>query len=159
MSTTLIIAPIVIASWPAISGAAIGAAAALGFALRKEVQELKAEVQGTAEAQCQEAEISLENSEILEQSLHAGQEMVFSKDNVDIRISRDERGRCVVCASGTGHTKAELKNMAEQFSQRLTQCFTYNRVMTELKNKNFNIVNEDVMKDESLRIHVRRWVD
>ena len=159
MSTTLIIAPIVIASWPAISGAAIGAAAALGFALTKEAQALKAEIEGKAEARCEEVEISMENSEILEKSLHAGQEMVFSKDNVTIRITRDERGRCVVCASGTGHTKTELKTMAEQFSQKLTQCFTYNRVMTELKNKNFNVVNEEVMTDESVRIHVRRWVD
>jgi translation initiation factor 1 (eIF-1/SUI1) len=159
MSTTLIIAPIVIASWPAISGAAIGAAAALGFALTKEAQALKAKIEGKAEACCEEVEISMENSEILEKSLHAGQEMVFSKDNVTIRITRDERGRCVVCASGTGHTKTELKTMAEQFSQKLTQCFTYNRVMTELKNKNFNVVNEEVMTDESVRIHVRRWVD
>ena len=159
MSTTLIIAPIVIASWPAISGAAVGAAAALGFGLTKEAQALRAEIKGKAEACCEEVEVSMENSEILEQNLHAGQEMVFSKDTVTIRIARDERGRCVVCASGTGHTKTELKTMAEQFSQKLTQCFTYNRVMTELKNKNFNVVNEEVMDDQSVRIHVRRWMD
>ncbi|MCF7975102.1 MAG: DUF1257 domain-containing protein [Phycisphaerae bacterium] len=159
MSTTLIIAPIVIASWPAISGAAVGAAAALGFALTKEVAAIKAECQAQTEAGCEEVEVSLKNSEIIEQHLHAGQEMVFSKDNVQIRISRDERGRCVVCATGKGHTRTELKTIAEQFSQKLTQCFTYNRVMTELKKKNFNVVNEEVMDDQTVRIHVRRWVD
>jgi ABC-type transporter MlaC component len=159
MSTTLIIAPIVIASWPAISGAAIGAAAALGFALTKEAQALAAELNAESKELCEEAEITLENSEILEQNLHAGQDMVFTKNNVTMRITRDERGQCAVCAAGKGHTKAELKGMAEQFSQKLTQCFTYNRVMTELKNKNFNVVNEEVMTDESVRIHVRRWVD
>lgn len=159
MSTTLIIAPIIIGSWPAISGAAVGAAAALGFALTKEAQALKAELHGESQVGCEEVEISMENSEIIKENLHAGQEMVFSKDNVTLRITRDERGRCVVCASGLGRTKTELETMAEQFSQKLTQCFTYNRVMTELKNKNFNVVNEEVMTDESVRIHVRRWVD
>lgn len=157
MSTVLIIAPVVIGSWPAISGAAVGAAAALGFILKEQAAELMQE--GKVTETHEEAEIHLEDSEIVAQDLRAGQEMVFTKDRVKLSVRRDERGRCVVCASGLGYTKSELTQMAEAFSQKLTQCFVYNKVMTELKHKNFNVVNEETMEDESVRIHVRRWVD
>ncbi len=154
MSTVLVLAPVVIGSWPAISAAAAGAAAALGLALKNEIND-KAE---DRQEERQSEEVSLEESEIT-QDLRSGQEMVFTKDDCEIRIRRDERGRCVVCASGTGHSKAELKQMAETFSDKLLQCFVYNRVMTELKNKKFNVVNEEVMDDQSIRINVRKWMD
>lgn len=152
MSTVLILAPVVIGGWPAISGAAAGAAAALGLALKHEIKD-KAK-----QEERESAEISLQESEITE-DLHSGQEMVFAKDDCEIRVRRDERGRCVVCASGAGYSKAELQQMAEAFSEKLSQCFVYNKIMSELKHKNFNVVNEEVMDDQSIRIHVRKWMD
>ena len=157
MSTVLILAPIVIGSWPAISGAAVGAAAALGFVLKKELAEAVKE-ESTTDVN-EQAEVLLEQSEVVAQSMHSGQEMIFAKGNMQIRVHKDERGRCAVCASGHGYTKQQLKEAAEAFSGKLTQCFMYDRVMTEIKNKNFNVVNEEVMDDESVRIHVRRWMD
>ena len=154
MSTVLILAPVVIGGWPAISAAAAGAAAALGLALKHEIKDLSKDKQEERES----AEISLEESEIT-QGLHSGQEMVFAKDDCEIRIRRDERGRCVVCASGKGYSKAQLQEMAEAFSEKLSQCFVYNKIMSELKNKRFNVVNEEVMDDQSIRIHVRKWMD
>jgi ABC-type transporter MlaC component len=154
MSTVLILAPVVIGAWPAISAAAAGAAAALGLALKHEIKDLAKDKQEEHES----VEISLQESEIT-QDLHSGQEMVFAKDDCEIRIRRDERGRCVVCASGKGYTKAQLQQMAEGFSEKLSQCFVYNKVMSELKNKSFNVVNEEVMDDQSIRIHVRKWMD
>jgi hypothetical protein len=41
----------------------------------------------------------------------------------------------------------------------MTQCFVYNKVMTEMKAKGFQVVNEEIMGDESVRIHVRRWTE
>ena len=154
MSTVLILAPIVIGSWPAISAAAAGAAAALGLALKSEIKEQVEDHQDDRER----VEIDLEESEITE-GLSSGQEMVFAKEDCEIRVRRDERGRCVVCAVGKGHSKAQLKKMAEAFAEKLSQCFTYNKVMTELKKKRFNVVNEEVMEDQSIRIHVRKWTD
>ena len=154
MSTVLVLAPVVIGSWPAISAAAAGAAAALGLALKNEIKDQAKDQQ----EERQSAEISLAESEIT-QDLHSGQEMVFTKEDCEIRIRRDERGRCVVCASGTGQSKQELRQIAEEFSEKLLQCFVYNKVMTELKNKKFNVVNEEVMDDQSIRINVRKWMD
>jgi len=154
MSTVLILAPVVIGAWPAISGAAAGAAAALGLALKHEIKDKAKDKQEERES----AEISLQESEVTE-DLHSGQEMVFAKDDCEIRVRRDERGRCVVCASGKGYRKAQLQQMAEEFSEKLSQVFVYNKIMSELKNKRFNVVNEEVMDDESIRIHVRKWMD
>ena len=157
MSTVLILAPVIVSSWPAIAVAAAGAASALGFTVKKTVQDAAAEneIQETD----QSVELELADSEVLAQSLATDQKMVLTKGSVQITVERDVRGRCKVCASGKGHSKVELEQMAQQFTEKLTQCFIYDKVVRELKNKNFQVVNEEVMQDESVRIHVRRWVD
>jgi ABC-type transporter MlaC component len=157
MSTVLILAPIVISSWPTIAVAATAAASALGFAVQKTAQEAlreNKEEQGT-----QTVEVELANSEVLAQGLATDQRIVLTKGGVQLTVERDARGRCKVCASGKGLSKAQLTQAAEQFTQKLTQCFIYDKVMRELKGKSFQVVNEEVMQDDSIRIHVRRWVD
>ena len=158
MSTVLVLTPVIIGSWPAITAAVAGAAAALGFMTKQAVKEMVADPSQDVEVQ-QEVEVELEQSEVVATHMKAGQEIVLSKGNVEIRVRRDERGRCVVCATGAGLTQAELKQIAEQFAQKVTQCFVYDKVMRELKAKNFNLVNEEVMADQSIRIHVRRFVE
>jgi ABC-type transporter MlaC component len=157
MSTVLILAPVIISSWPAITAAVAGAATALGFVMNKTVQETLAGVQ--TEEGVENVEVELAESEVLAQSLATNQQIVLNKGSIKIVVERDARGRCKVCASGKGHSKAELKRVAEEFTQKLTQCFVYNKVMKELKGKNFQVVNEEVTQDQSIRINVRRWVD
>ncbi len=157
MSTVLILTPVIIGGWPAISAAVAGAAAALGFVAHRTVQEVMANVQ--TEEGVQNVEVELAESEVLAQSLTTNQQIVVTKGDIKIVVERDARGRCKVCASGKGHSKVELKQVAEEFTQKLTQCFVYNKVMKELKGKNFQVVNEEVTQDQSIRINVRRWVD
>ena len=157
MSTVLILAPVIISNWPAIAVAAAGAASALGFTVRKTVQEEELQSQ-QAETE-QNVELELANSEVLAQGLATDQKIVLTKGSVQIMVERDARGRCKVCASGKGLSKAQLKQTAEEFTQKLTQCFIYDKVMKQLKSKSFQVVNEELMQDDSIRIHVRRWVD
>ncbi len=157
MSTVLILTPVIISSWPAITAAVAGAATALGFVMQKTTQEVMAGVQTQEEVQ--NVEVELADSEVLAQSLATNQQIVLNKGDIKIVVERDARGRCKVCASGKGHSKVEPKQVAEEFTQKLTQCFVYNKVMKELKGKNFQIVNEEVSQDQSIRINVRRWVD
>jgi len=157
MSTVLILAPVIVSSWPAIAVAVTGAATALGFAVQKTAQEALAGVE--QEQGTQTVEIDLAESQVLAQSLATNQQIVLTKGSIRLVVERDARGRCKVCATGKGHAKAELKQAAEEFTQKLTQCFVYNKVMKELKSKSFQVVNEEVTQDESIRIHVRRWVD
>ena len=157
MSTVVILAPVIISNWPAITAAVAGAAAALGCVVKESVREQVQQQEAAAVEQS--VEVELAESEVLTQNMVTDKEIVLTKGKVELRVRRDERGRCTVCAKGIGHSKAELKQMAEEFTQKMTQCFVYNRVASELKNKGFQVVNEEVMKDESIRIHVRRWVD
>jgi ABC-type transporter MlaC component len=157
MSAVLILTPVVIASWPAITAAAAGAAAAMGLAVHSAAKE-EARTQAASEEarQVNTVEVEMTNSTVTE-SVAAGQQMVLTRGNVTLRVGRDARGRCTVCATGKGHSKAELKAIAEEFSQRLTQCYAYNRVMSELKARNFQVVNQEKMEDGTVRVHVRRW--
>jgi ABC-type transporter MlaC component len=157
MSTVLILTPVIISSWPAITAAVAGAATALGFVMQRTAQEVMAGVE-TQEG-VENVEVELAESEVLAQSLATNQQIVLTKGDIKIVVERDARGRCKVCASGKGHSKVELKQVAEEFTQKLTQCFVYNKVMKELKGKKFQVVNEEVTQDQSIRINVRRWVD
>jgi hypothetical protein len=156
MSAVLVLTPIIIASWPAITAAVAGAASAMGMIVNEKVKEAVKENQQTSE---KTVEIELSESEIIAASITAEKEIVVSKGDIEIRIKRDQDGRCVVCAKGKGHSESELKQTAEQFSQKLTQCYIYDKVMRELKSKDFQVINEEVTNDQSIRIHVRRWVD
>jgi len=156
MSAVVILTPIVISSWPAITAAVAGAAAGLGMMVKETVKEAVEETEVNVE---QSVEVELADSEVLAENLATSKEVVLTKADMEIRVGRDERGRCTVCAAGKGRSKAELKQIAEDFAQKMTQCFVYNRVMSEVKSRNFQVVNEDVMEDECVRIHVRRWVD
>jgi Protein of unknown function (DUF1257) len=157
MSAIIILTPVVIASWPAIAAAVTGAASAVGLMVGGIVKESVKEA--VKEEAGQQVEVELTDSEVLAKDLACEKEIVLTKGDIELRVSRDERGRCKVCAKGKGHSKAELKQLAEQFVQKMTQCFIYNRVASELKNKGFQMVNEEVMKDETIRIHVRKWED
>ena len=155
MSAVIILTPVIIGGWPSIMAAIAGAASALGLVVRQQVKEEQRQEQAVE----QSVEVELANSEVIAQNLATDKEMVLVKGDIEIRVGRDERGRCRVCAKGKGKSKTELEQIAREFSQKLTQCFIYNRVATELKNKGFQMVNEEVMEDQSIRINVRRWVD
>ncbi len=158
MSTVLILTPIVIGGWPAITAAAAGAASALGLVVKHSVSEAVAEHNANENVE-NEVEMELAESQVIAQNLSTDQEIVLTKDDVELRVRRDERGRCSVCAKGKNRSKAELTEVAERFTQKMTQCFVYNKVATELKSKGFKTVNEEVMGDDSIRINVRRFVD
>ena len=127
----------------------------MGLAAKEVVKE---NLENLEEAE-QSVEIELAESQVSAENVATGKEIVLVKDGVEIRVGRDARGRCTVCAKGKGKTKAELKTIAEEFTEKMTQCFVYNRVVSELKNKDFQVVNEEVMEDQTVRINVRRWVD
>jgi hypothetical protein len=159
MGAVIILTPVVIAAWPAIAAAVAGAASAIGLMVGKTVKDSVKEAEHQKAETEQQVEVELADSEVLAKDLAREKEIVLTKGDIELRVSRDERGRCKVCAKGKGHTKAELKQMTEQFVQKMTQCFIYNRVASELKTKGFQMVNEEVMKDETIRLHVRRWED
>jgi ABC-type transporter MlaC component len=148
--------PVIVGSWPSIVGAVTGAAAALGFVVQEAVKEVGKSAQ--SQQQTERVELEIDNSQIAGQ-LQSNRQIILTKGDVRLVVSRDHRGRFTVCAEAKGMTKAELEQIARQFAQKVTQCFVYDKVMRELKAKNFHIVSEEVMADEAIRINVRRFVD
>lgn len=156
MGVVIVLTPVVIGSWPIITAAVTAAAAGLGLNVSEKVQEALKEEQGSVD---QQVEVELEDSQILAENVASGKELVLAKDGITLKVTRDARGQCKICASGKGYSQTELRQTAEQFSQKVAQCFVYNRTMTELKRHDFQTVNEEIAEDGTIRVHVRRWMD
>ena len=162
MSAVCILTPTIIAAWPAISAAVAGAAAVLGFSVAKEgaraFNESAAVSEGLQQAEQTTVEVEVENAEVLGENIAAEREIVLIKGDVRVRVCRDLRGAFKVCVDGKGQSREELEEIGQRVVQKVTQMYVYNKVMTELKNKGFTVVNEGVSEDETVHIHVRQQV-
>lgn len=152
MSTVLVVTPLIIANWSVISAAVVGAVGTLGFAV---VRDSASESRHTTDTV--RTEIDIEDSEVLESAAGSGEELVVERDGVRAVFSRDARGALRVCMEGHGCSKAELKRIGEELIGRVTQQYVYHRVVTELKQRNMAIVNEEVAADRTVTIRVRNW--
>lgn len=153
MSTVMVITPILIANWPAITAAVAAAVGAMGFASIQE-GEISSGVSSTTRNR---EEIEVEDSEILEAAAGTGEEIVVERDGVRATFSRDARGALRVCMEGGGLSKAQLRKLGNELIGRVTQQYAYHRIVTELKQKNMTIVDEQVTKDQTVKIRVRNW--
>ncbi len=149
MSSVSVMTPIIVASWPVITQAVIGAAASLGFAMA--IDEGDAQVNATGH---ESVETQLEGSDIAEQ-IGTKQSIVITKGGVKIQFKVDGRGRCTVCASGPNLTKTQLKDLANEVAGKVTQQYVYNKLMTELQNKNFRVTSESVGSDQTIQVQVQ----
>jgi hypothetical protein len=149
----MVITPILIANWPAITAAVAAAVGAMGFASIQE-GEISSGVSSTTRNR---EEIEVEDSEILEAAAGTGEEIVVERDGVRATFSRDARGALRVCMEGGGLSKAQLRKLGNELIGRVTQQYAYHRIVTELKQKNMTIVDEQVTKDQTVKIRVRNW--
>lgn len=153
MSTVLVVTPLIIAHWPAITAAVAGAVGTLGFTLVTDA----ARASRSTNSGVTRAEIEVEEAEILPGSTGTDEELVVEREGVRAVFTRDARGALRVCVEGHGHTKGELKRIGEELIGRVTQQYVYNRVVTELKARNMAIVDEQVEADRTVKIRVRNW--
>ena len=155
MPGIVVFAPAIIAAWPAISAAVVGAAAALGMAVAQEATE---SVQAVGVGVANKVEVDVSGSEITAAELATDEQMVLTQGDVRVSVLRDARGQCRVCVEGLGRSETELRAVGERVVGKITQMFAYNKIMTELKRKGFAVVEEQIEDDESVSIHVRRHV-
>jgi hypothetical protein len=152
MSTVIVVAPLVIAAWPSITAAVTAAVGTMGFALAGAAQE-----QRRTASTVNRAEIEVEDSEVLEGTGGSGEELVVEREGIRAVFSRDARGALKVCVEGASHSKSELKKIGEELIGRVTQQYVYHRLVTELKERNLAIVDEEVAEDRTIRIRVRNF--
>jgi hypothetical protein len=151
MSAVIVLTPVVIASWPAITAAVGGVAAALGYALSTD----GAGLDRTRERALASEEVTIEDAEAVAAGMQDCEPIVLERDGVRIEVRRDARGRCSVCASGRGHSKRQLRAMAEEVSGRIVQQYVYHKLLTELKEHEFELLAQERLADDSVRLQVR----
>src|SRR5262245_243968 len=95
MSAVVVLAPIMIASWPVLTTAVVAAAAAAGLRVRKE-QQIKAVQKKTKNS----VDLAMENSEVVADDLSPDQKIVVERDGVQVIFSRDARGSFRTCVEG-----------------------------------------------------------
>jgi hypothetical protein len=151
MSCVCILTPVVIAAWPAFSAAVVAAASSLGYQVAAEGKTQQKQEQNGA------IHINIANSELVTNQLSRDQKIRVSRNGVTITFARDERGRASLCVTGSGQTDAALRALGEELSQRVVQKYVYQRLMDEMRARQFMVVEEEVDENQAIRLKVRHW--
>ena len=142
-------------AWPAFSAAVVAAAASMGYQVAAEAhREFKGDSarKGTGAVQ-----LEIERSEVVTNQLGRDQRISVTREGVTVTFSRDARGKAALCVTGNGHSDAALRAMGEELSQAVVQQYVYRKLMDEMRSRGFNVVEEEVNEDRSIRLKVRHW--
>ena len=130
MSTVMVITPIIIANWPAITAAVAAAVGSIGFAA---VQQGASIEHGRTNSITRE-EIEVEDSDILQGTEGTTEQMVVERDGVRAIFSRDARGALKLCMEGGGLSKAA----APQTRRRTRSAASRNSTPTTASSRSSN---------------------
>jgi hypothetical protein len=156
MSCVCILTPIVIAAWPAFSAAVVAAATSLGYTLVEEsIQETQEN--NVSESGTRRVQLEIEQSELVTNQLGRDQRIRVTRGNITVTFSRDARGKASVCVTGAGHSDEELRALGEQLSQRVVQKYIHQRLLEEIRARQFVVVEEEVDENNAIRLRVRHW--
>jgi hypothetical protein len=151
MSTVLVVAPIVVANWSVITAAVSAAISVSGFTM---IQHESANLSTSTKTK---EVIDVDNSEILTNAAGTDESIVVQRDGVTATFQRDPTGGLQLCMEGNHVSKSQLRAIGEELLGRVTQQYAYHRIVTELKNRGMQIVDEEVTETESVKIRVRNW--
>jgi hypothetical protein len=155
MGAVCILAPVVVAAWPAFSAAVVAAAGSLGYQIASEAgggilnsEELK---QNTT------VQLEIEKSEVVTNSLGRDQRISVTREGVTVTFSRDARGKATLCVTGDTFTKDQLRALGEELSQGVVQQYVYQKLMDEMRSRGFVVVEEEQNEDRSIHMKIRHW--
>ena len=152
MSVVCILAPVVIAGWPAFSTAVVAAATTLGYQVASEASKASRTVQAGTRVS-----LEMSQTELVTETLGRQQSISVTREGVTVTFSRDARGRATLCVTGTGHTTEALRAMGEELSKAVVQRYVYQKLMDEMRSKGFVVVQEETEADRSIHLKVRHW--
>ena len=154
MSAVCILAPVVIAGWPAFSTAVMAAAASLGYQVAAEAVK---EVGAGASVKQSAVNLEMARTEVVTSQLGRDQRISVTRDGVTVTFSRDARGKAALCVTGKGQNDEKLRALGEQLSQAVVQQYVYQKLMDEMRARGFVIVEEEATEDRSIHLKVRHW--
>jgi hypothetical protein len=155
MSAVCVLTPIVIAAWPVFADAVAAAAAALGYSIVSGVAE--AGEAGQNEKQTTKVQLDIAQSELVTDRLGRDQQITVRAEGVTVTFSRDARGRATLCVTGTGQTEDVLRALGEQLAKRVIQQYVYQRLIEEIRLRQFVLVEEYVDDNNAIHLKVRHW--
>jgi hypothetical protein len=155
MSCVCILTPVVIAAWPAFSAAVVSAATTLGYTVVQDARE-REEARNRARA-TQRVDLAIDQSELVTGTLARDQRITVKRGNVTVTFSRDARGKAALCVEGVGQTEEALRALGEELSKSVVQKYVYQRIMDEMRARQFMVVEEEVDESRAIRLKVRRW--
>src|SRR5690606_40559621 len=100
-------------------------------------------------------DITMENMEVVGESLTHDNQVTVERDGVRVTFSRDARGYFKTCVEGE-RSKAELKQIGEELAGLVIQNYVHRRLAQELENQGFLTMNEEQTADNSIHMHERR---
>ena len=153
MSAVCILAPVVIAAWPAFSTAVMAAAASLGYQVAAEAVKEG----GVTVRQSSAVTLEMSRTEVVTSQLGRDQRISVTREGVTVTFSRDARGKAALCVTGSGHNDQELRALGEQLSQAVVQQYVYQKLMDEMRARGFVVVEEEATEDRAIRLKVRHW--
>lgn len=154
MSCVCILAPVVVAAWPAFSAAVVAAATSLGYQV---VSEAKNSLTAAAPAGTNRVNLEVPNSELVTGQLGRDQRISVTRNGVTVTFSRDARNKAALCVTGTGQSEEELRAQGEELSGCVVQHYVYQRLMEEMQRKGFTVVEQETDAHRAIRIKVRNW--
>jgi len=153
MSAVTVLTPIVIAAWPAFSAAVAAAATSLGYQLVTSGASAARQPQ----QQPTRVDLAIEQSELVTDQLGREQTLSVERDGVTVTFRRDARGKASLCVTGSGHTEEALRALGRELSQRVVQQYVYQRLLDEIRARQFVVVEEEVDEHHAIRLKVRHW--
>jgi len=154
MSVCFVVVPAAVAaSWPILSAVISAAATAAGFRALKtaSAKETAAEA---SKATTESVELELAAARV--KDLDAMDSMTMTDGSVVATFYQDELGQCKLHVEGN-KSQQELIETGRTLLQRVRQQLAYHRVVEEMKQRGYTIVEEQVAADQSIRLKVRSW--
>ena len=155
MGAVMVLAPVVIAAWPAFSAAVVAAASSQGYQLASETAEFSRE--NREQQQPGAVNLEIPRSEVVTNQLGRGQRISVTREGITVTFSRDERGQASLCVTGTGHTEEALRALGEELSGAVVQEYVYQKLMDEMRTRGFVVVEEEKSADRVIHLKVRHW--
>lgn len=153
MSCVFVVIPVLTVSWPIITATIAAASSALGYRLMKGSEE--SVTVAPSISQC--IDLEMPNSKVVMETLGRDESLVVGKDDLRVTFYRDARGGCSIHVDGENRSTAELEEAGRQLVNAVTQQYAYQKVMSEMKSRGFNVVNEEMDEDRTIRVKVRKF--
>jgi hypothetical protein len=157
MSISFLVIPVVAGGLPIISAAIIAGGAALGYAAVRRLEEdvLSDSAHGLM-AGPRSVTMTMPESQVVTDALLRGETFELRKDDIMATFRIDGRGACQVHVEGAYLSEAELTAAGTQLMDKVRQQFAYAKVMAELDQRGFSLVDQHVEENQAIRISVRR---